>query len=66
MPVVGLGPQLEQWRRDRASDLDDADLHPEEPVVLAAEFVDVVQRLAVLFAGGRGEPHDGPGVGAAA
>jgi hypothetical protein len=64
VPVVGLRPELEQRRRVGVADADHADLHAEEPDVLAAELIEVVEGLAVLFTKSRRQPDNGPGVGA--
>jgi hypothetical protein len=63
VPVVGLRPELEQRRRVGVADADHADLHAEEPDVLAAELIEVVEGLAVLLTKSRRQPDHRPGVG---
>jgi hypothetical protein len=56
--------ELEQRRRVGVADADHADLHAEEPGVLAAEPVEVVEGLAVLLTKRRRQPDNRSGVGA--
>lgn len=58
MPVVGLSPQLEQWRRLGRSDANHSDLYIEEANVLACKVIEVVERLPVFLSERCCHPHD--------
>jgi hypothetical protein len=63
VPLVRLGPELEQRRRKRIADLHGSDLDAEEPNVTLGEIIQPIEGLTVLLPEVRRHPDDGGSFG---